>query len=120
MDEAEHCNTIGFIYYGNLLTLDTPNNMKEKTIDGDIAEIKADDTLKTIDILKTKAKVKEASVYGTGVHALIDPSLSLTELGEYLKKYEITFSSITKVKPSLEDVFVFLVNEANKKSASII
>ena len=33
MDEAEHCNSIGFIYYGNLLSLDTPNNMKEKIID---------------------------------------------------------------------------------------
>lgn len=120
MDEAEHCNTIGFIYYGNLLTLDTPNNMKEKTINGDIVEIKADDTLKTIDILKTKTKVKEASVYGTGVHALIDPSLSLTELEEYLKKHEIAFSSIAKVKPSLEDVFVFLVNDTNNKSATII
>jgi len=36
MDEAEHCNSIGFLYYGNLLSLDTPNNMKEKVIDGDI------------------------------------------------------------------------------------
>ncbi|TJX13410.1 ABC transporter ATP-binding protein [Tissierella creatinini] len=52
MDEAEHCNTIGFIYYGNLLTLDTPNNMKKYVIDGHI-----------------------------------------------------------KVKPSLEDVFVFIVNK---------
>ena len=32
MDEAEHCNTIGFIYYGKILSLDTPNNMKKKLI----------------------------------------------------------------------------------------
>lgn len=30
MDEAEHCNSIGFIHYGNILALDTPNRMKEK------------------------------------------------------------------------------------------
>ena len=29
MDEAEHCNSIGFIYYGDILSLDTPNNMKK-------------------------------------------------------------------------------------------
>ena len=28
MDEAEHCNTIGFFYYGNVLLMDTPLNMK--------------------------------------------------------------------------------------------
>jgi len=33
MDEAEHCNNIGFIYYGKVLSLDTPNNMKKKIIE---------------------------------------------------------------------------------------
>lgn len=28
MDEAEHCNTIGFFYYGSVLLMDTPLNMK--------------------------------------------------------------------------------------------
>ena len=41
MDEAEHCNSIGFLYYGNILSLDTPNAMKERMIDLDIVEIKA-------------------------------------------------------------------------------
>lgn len=116
MDEAEHCNTIGFIYYGNLLTLDTPNNMKDKVIDGDIVEIKVDDTLKSIDLLNLKDGVKDASVYGTGVHALIDPSLSLDDLESYLKGQGRKVYSIKKVKPSLEDVFVFLVDKADRKS----
>ena len=116
MDEAEHCNTIGFIYYGNLLTLDTPNNMKDKVIDGDIVEIKVDDTLKSIDLLNLKDGVKDASVYGTGVHALIDPSLSLDGLESYLKGQGRKVYSIKKVKPSLEDVFVFLVDKADRKS----
>lgn len=115
MDEAEHCNTIGFIYYGNLLTLDTPNNMKKNSIDGDIVEIKVDDTLKTIEILKKKDKIREASVYGNGIHALVEPNLSLSELGKYLEINKAECSSIKKVNPSLEDVFVFLVNKENSK-----
>lgn len=113
MDEAEHCNTLGFIHYGNLLHLDTPNNMKENVIDGDIVEIKVDDTLKAIEILEGKDRVREASVYGTGVHALVDPDLEKKDLEKHLKDSKITYSSIKKVKPSLEDVFVFIVNEAN-------
>lgn len=116
MDEAEHCNTIGFIYYGSLLTLDTPNNMKDNVIDGDIVEIKVDDTLKSIDLLNLKDGVKDASVYGTGVHALTDPYLSLNGLENYLRDKGEKVYSIKKVKPSLEDVFVFLVEKADRKS----
>ena len=116
MDEAEHCSSIGFIYYGNLLTLDTPNNMKDNVIDGDIVEIKVDDTLQSIDLLNLKDGVKDASVYGTGVHALIDPQLSQDELESYLKNKGRKVYSIKKVKPSLEDVFVFLVEKADRKS----
>lgn len=111
MDEAEHCNTIGFIHYGNLLTVETPNNMKKYAIEGDIVEIKVDDTLKTIEILKVKDNVKEASVYGTGVHVLVKEDSSVRDLEAYLVENKIQVKSIKKVKPSLEDVFVFIVSK---------
>lgn len=114
MDEAEHCNSIGFIYYGNLLSLDTPNNMKEKVIDGDIIEMKVSDTLKSIDLLKANNKVKDASVYGAGIHVLVESSVSLNEIKDYLINYDVHTYNIQKVKPSLEDVFVFLVEKENK------
>jgi len=114
MDEAEHCNSIGFLYYGNILSLDTPNNMKEKIIDGDIVEIKVDNTLKSIELLKEKEKIKEAAVYGAGIHILIEPSLSLNEIKDYLVNRDLKVYSIKKVKPSLEDVFVFLVDKESK------
>ena len=89
--------------------------MKKNSIDGDIIELKVDDTLKTIEILKEKDKIKEASIYGNGIHALVEPNLSLSELEKYLKINKVECSSIKKVNPSLEDVFVFLVNKENSK-----
>lgn len=58
MDEAEHCNSIGFLYYGNILSLDTPNTMKGRIIDGDIIEIKVNNTLKSIELLKTRIELR--------------------------------------------------------------
>lgn len=115
MDEAEHCNSIGFIYYGNILSLDSPQNMKEKTIDGNILEIRADDTLKAIDLLKVHANIKDASVYGAGIHTLVDAGLSENEVRDYLKANQIKVYDIRKVRPSLEDVFVFLVENEKMK-----
>ncbi|WP_326907375.1 ABC transporter ATP-binding protein [Sedimentibacter sp. MB31-C6] len=116
MDEAEHCNTIGFLYYGNILSLDTPNNMKEKIIDGDIVEIKTDNTLKSIELLKRKEKIKEASVYGAGIHVMIDFNLNLNIIKNYLTESGIKVNYIKKVKPSLEDVFVFLVENEKRNN----
>lgn len=115
MDEAEHCNLIGFLYYGNILSLDTPNVMKEKIIDGDILELKVDKTLKSIELLKQNNKVKDASVYGAGIHVLTESSLNTTELKSYLENNNIEVYNIKRVKPTLEDVFVFLVEKENDK-----
>ncbi|WP_313165034.1 ABC transporter ATP-binding protein [Sedimentibacter sp.] len=115
MDEAEHCNFIGFLYYGNILSLDTPNDMKEKVIDGEIVEIKVDDTLKSIELLKTMEKVRDASVYGAGIHVLTEPNMDLNELKVFLLKNNVEIHNIKKVKPTLEDVFVFLVEKENRK-----
>jgi ABC-2 type transport system ATP-binding protein len=116
MDEAEHCNSIGFLYYGNILSLDTPNNMKEKVIDGNIVEIKSDNTLKAIGLLKNKDDVKDASVYGAGIHAMVEKTSNLDELRLYLSGNDVYVHSIRKVKPTLEDVFVFLVESEKRKS----
>ncbi len=115
MDEAEHCNSIGFLYYGNILSLDTPNAMKEKIIEGDIVEVKTNDTLKSIELLKTKSGVKDASVYGAGIHVMTEPNIKLDELKEYLIQNCVEVYSLKKVRPTLEDVFVFLVEKENKK-----
>lgn len=116
MDEAEHCNSIGFLYYGSILSLDTPNSMKEKIIDGHIVEIKSDNTLKAIGLLKKKRNVKDASVYGSGIHAMVEKDLKLDELGLYLTENDVAVHSIRKVKPTLEDVFVFLVEGEKRKN----
>ncbi|MEL7648274.1 MAG: ABC transporter ATP-binding protein [Sedimentibacter sp.] len=115
MDEAEHCSSIGFLYYGNMLSMDTPNNMKENVIDGDIFEIKADEPLKSIELLKKKNWVKDASVYGAGIHAMTEKGEMPYDLEHYLVQNGVAVQSIRKVKPSLEDVFVFLVEKEKRK-----
>jgi len=115
MDEAEHCNSIGFLYYGNILSLDTPNAMKEKIINGNIVEIKVNNTLKSIELLKINHQVKDASVYGAGIHVMAESGINLNELKKYLIKNNVEVYSINIVKPTLEDVFVFLVDKENNK-----
>ncbi len=119
MDEAEHCGNIGFLYYGSILSLDTPGNLKKKVIQGDILEIRVNETLKAIDALKLHEEVTDASVYGAGIHALVKENLDPKVLEKYLAEQGLTVQSLKKVQPSLEDVFVFLVENEKRKQGQI-
>jgi len=116
MDEAEQCNNIGFIYYGKVLGVDTPSNMKKSVIGGDILKLNVDKTLKAIDLLDVKEGIKDSSVYGSGIHILTEPNYPQEDIKKYLKENDINTNSIQKVEPTLEDVFVFLVKEEDKKA----
>ena len=119
MDEAEQCNNIGVLYYGRILSIDTPKNMREKIIKGDILKLKADDTLRAIELLDQKDGVKDSSVYGAGIQILTESDYPPEEIEAYLKENKIKTNHIQKVRPSLEDVFVFLVEEENQKAKII-
>ncbi|WP_222927594.1 ABC transporter ATP-binding protein [Biomaibacter acetigenes] len=119
MDEAEHCNTIGFIHYGNLLALDTPGNLKRQKMRGHIVEIKCDRLMDSLELLKTVPFVIDAAVYGAGLHTVVeDAGRYLGDIRRLLEGAGINVHSAKHVKPSLEDVFVFLVEEKSRDKVS--
>lgn len=119
MDEAEHCKTIGFLHYGNMLAIDSPNTLKDKVIDGKIVEIKVSDTLKALNILKDNSHIKDASVYGAGIHALVKLDFPIIKIKDDILADSVDTYSVKEVKPSLEDVFVFLVNKAKRRQGNL-
>ncbi|KAF5061927.1 putative multidrug ABC transporter ATP-binding protein YbhF [anaerobic digester metagenome] len=119
MDEAEHCNTIGFLYYGNILAMDAPKQLKETAIDGTILEIRADQTLKAIECLNQHPLVKNASVYGSGIHVLVDPETDPDEVMKFLADQRIRVERLRVAAPSLEDVFVYLVERERGKTKQL-
>jgi ABC-2 type transport system ATP-binding protein len=104
MDEAEHCDRIGFIFEGNLIASDTPLHLK-KNIPGVLLEIPASEPIELLTELTGKGfKYLDAYVYGTGVHVLVLPEQVETFAGLH---YQC-------IVPSLEDVFVYFVKSKRK------
>lgn len=99
MDEAEHCDEIGFIFEGNLIASDTPDNLK-KIIPGTLVEIPTPSPMELLETLE-ESTVEYLDIYpaGASVHVLLK-SDDVSLLAGYA--YEI-------ISPSLEDVFVYLV-----------
>ncbi|QDR81149.1 ABC transporter ATP-binding protein [Sporomusa termitida] len=105
MDEAEHCDAIGFIYEGTLIADDTPANLK-KNLPGLLLAIPAPDPMGLFNALTARQlEVMDIYPYGTNVHVLIRAD-RLADYQEFA--YQI-------IKPSLEDVFVYYVKTKRKE-----
>ncbi|CVK19064.1 MULTISPECIES: ABC transporter ATP-binding protein [Sporomusa] len=105
MDEAEHCDAIGFIYEGSLIADDTPARLKQN-LPGILLEIPTPDPMGLFaELAERQRDVLDLYPYGTSVHALIREE----RLSDY-KDYE--YNVIT---PSLEDVFVYYVKSKRKE-----
>ncbi|MDR3559866.1 MAG: ABC transporter ATP-binding protein [Negativicutes bacterium] len=108
MDEAEHCDEIGFIFEGSLIASDTPDNLK-KILPGSLLEIPTFEPMKLLETFEAE-KMNALDIYpfGANLHILLE-SDAVSRLAAY---------PYTIIAPSLEDVFVYLVKSHRKEMSS--
>ena len=105
MDEAEHCDSIGFIFEGNLIADNTPDNLKQD-LPGQLLEIPAQNPMGLFeDLTARQIGCLDMYPYGTTVHVLVTPEQRVAYV-DY--DYKI-------ISPSLEDVFVYYVKSQRKE-----
>ncbi|HOV79729.1 MAG TPA: ABC transporter ATP-binding protein [Bacillota bacterium] len=109
MDEAERCHRIAFISEGSLIAEDTPDNLRNNAIKGCMVEVAVPDALGAADGIAGLPCVKECSIHGSVLHVLLESEGSLRELEQK------TGFKAKIIRPSLEDVFIFLAREARRK-----
>lgn len=102
MDEAERCSSIAFISEGSLIANDTPDNLRNKVIEGVLAELEIEDPMGKLQEIERLSYVKECSVHGSLLHVLLEQEQHLKEL------QAVTRGRANRITPSLEDVFIAL------------
>jgi ABC-2 type transport system ATP-binding protein len=117
LDEAEHCHRIAIIQAGQLAALGTATELKQTFADRPIVEIHASKPVEAMAILDRHDRVEKTSLFGTAVHAVLkdrctDPAM----LSATLRDNGIDVRSIGAVSPSLEDVFLDVVERLGAAS----
>lgn len=106
LDEAEHCDSIAFIHNGTLVAHDTPKNLKAK-LPGDLYSITASDPITELEkIQQTQIPLLDSYIHGQNVRLRIDPT-QLSAIERWHPK---------KISPSLEDVFIYLVEKGRQEA----
>jgi ABC-2 type transport system ATP-binding protein len=110
MDEAEHCDTLAFIYGGRIIASGTPAEIKRQ-MSGALLEVRASPIDEALEALRRRPDVREAALFGRAVHVTVDDAGVAGDIQASLSNAGIAVESVRPVRPSLEDAFVSLVEQ---------
>ena len=115
LDEAERCSRIGLMYQGDLLIADTPSAVKAQ-IGGTILELRMENRQKGVKVLEGVKTIRSLVLSGDKIHALVDdPEEGERMIRGRIREAGMEILDLTVVRPSLEDAFVSIVQEKNRK-----
>jgi len=110
LDEAERCNRVALMHNGKIITLDSPQNIKS-AMHMETLEIVCDDIQKANSLMKTTLGL-ETQLFGDRINILIKKDrTALDEIESLLEKNNIKLLDHRRLPPSLENVFIHLVQE---------
>ena len=120
MDEAEYCDRLGLIYRGELVALGTPEEMKTRLMKDEVVEILLERPQDAVGLLEGLAGVKGVALFGKGIHAVVNRAQeAVSSLRSSLEAGGFPVRRIGKIVPSLEDVFVSLVEERDRRETPV-
>ncbi|HEY0788617.1 MAG TPA: ABC transporter ATP-binding protein, partial [Thermoanaerobaculia bacterium] len=115
MEEAEYCHRLGLVYRGELVALGTPEELKREYMEGTVIAIATEAPNDAIAALEGHGSIRELALFGAGVHAVADaPEPARTAIEATLREKGIPVEAVEAVKPSLEDVFVSLIEQRDR------
>jgi ABC-2 type transport system ATP-binding protein len=116
LDEAERCHRVALIHAGALATLGSPREVKGTFAGRPIFEIRAADPVGAMRALDGMPEVEKTSLFGTAVHAVLrDTRTDADGLSASLRRAGVAVIGAVEVTPSLEDVFLDVVEKASQQ-----
>jgi ABC-2 type transport system ATP-binding protein len=119
LDEAEYCNNIILINAGKLIASGSPSELKANYIRHPILEVSGleGNVVEALELIRDQEWALETSVFGTSLHVMVQEveegkRMILQTLGEK----SIVPKTIQRIVPSLEDVFLYLLDSEGRQS----
>ncbi len=115
MDEAEYCDRIGLIYRGELTAIGTPGVLKTELMQEDVLEVMCEHSHNAMDKIEKLTGVKEVALFGRGLHVIVEDAETATgTIRDFLHEQGYQVSRVEKIVPSMEDVFVSLIEARDR------
>jgi len=111
MDEAKICDRIALIQNGNILEINTPQNIVDR-FDKNLYAVRSDNMFELLKDLRSFPETESCFAFGDKHHLVLkDNNFDLNELKTYLQNQ--TNLEIKKIEPGIEDCFMRLIANTN-------
>lgn len=118
MDEAEYCHRIALLYGGRMIALGSPAELKRSLGAGHLLNLESSDLLESLTQLYGGDNIQDVAVFGGGLHIRVtDADRAIAWIRETLDRAGISVSVLEPIAPSMEDVFVSLIEQEEKAAA---
>jgi len=111
MDEAEYCNRIGLRSIGELIAIGSPDTLKTEFMQEEVLEVLCERPQDAMGEIEKLPGIKEVALFGKGLHVVAEDAGSATS---EIRNLLGTAASVEKIVPSLEDVFVSLIEARDR------
>jgi len=118
MDEAENCNRLALMYRGKVIALGTPAELKHGLTGHSLMQLDTKDPLETMRTLEAVEGVRDVAVFGGGLHVTVaDAAGADARIRQALSAKKIEVQRLERIEPSMEDVFVAMIESEERKAA---
>ncbi len=118
MDEAEYCHRIALMYRGKTIALGSPAELKASLGEGHLLSLETSDLLGSMTALQGRPGIADVAVFGGGLHVTVErDEAAIPEIRSALGAAGIEIASLKPIMPSMEDVFVSLIEQEDKAAA---
>jgi ABC-2 type transport system ATP-binding protein len=118
MDEAEYCHRVALMYAGKIIALGSPAELKRSLTGHHLLALETSDALGTMKALDGFDGVRDVAVFGAGLHVTVDDAAAAgPPIRERLGSLGIEVSRLEPIEPSMEDVFVAMIEAEERRAA---
>jgi len=111
MEEADYCHRLALMNRGRIIALDTPMGLRA-AVTQPLLEVQTDDSVKAVGVLRDVPGVTEVALFGRDLHVTLEDASVQETLRPTLEAHQVAVQGVRAVAPSLEDVFISLVQAA--------
>jgi ABC-2 type transport system ATP-binding protein len=119
MDEAEYCHRLALMYRGKVIALGTPADLKQSLASHYLLRLEVSDIVGSMKILEKLPGLHDVAVFGGGLHVTAEEGQrAMPQIRSALEQAGITVSVLEPIEPSMEDVFVAMIEAEERKAAA--
>ncbi len=120
MEEAEYCDRVGLIYHGKIIAIGTPSELKAERMREQILNVRCPQPQNVMEHIEALPEVRDVALFGAGLHVVVEDAESAKPAIERaLVQVGVKPDGIEQIVPSLEDVFVSLIEEVDRRDEAM-